>query len=66
MQHQNLFVFDIETIPDCNAAKKLLNMPDADTKELREAIENYHLDITNQKSSFFKTAIPQNYYNWFS
>ena len=54
MQHQNLFVFDIETIPDCKAAKKLLNMPDANIKELRNALENYHLDITNQKSSFLR------------
>lgn len=54
MQHQNLFVFDIETIPDCNAAKKLLNLPEASEQELREALTQYHLNITNQTNSFLR------------
>lgn len=54
MQHQNLFVFDIETIPDLNAAKNLLSLPDASTKELREGLVKYHLDLTDQKNSFLR------------
>ncbi len=54
MQHQNLFVFDIETIPDTKAAQNLLDLKDANESELREALTQYHLDITNQKNSFLR------------
>ena len=54
MQHQNLFVFDIETIPDISAAKKLLKLENAKEKEVRKALEQYHLELTNQKSSFLR------------
>jgi len=54
MQHQNLFVFDIETIPDLKAAQNLLSLPNASNKELREALVKYHLDITDQKNSFLR------------
>jgi hypothetical protein len=54
MQHQNLFVFDIETIPDLKAAQNLLDLPKASDQELREALVKYHLDITDQKNSFLR------------
>lgn len=54
MQHQNLFVFDIETIPDIKAAKRLLNLETNDKKQLREALTKYHLDITDGKNSFLR------------
>ncbi len=54
MQHQNLFVLDIETIPDTNAAKNLLDLPNASQEELREGLTKYHLDITDQKNSFLR------------
>lgn len=54
MQHQNLFVFDIETIADTKAAKNLLNLPDASEAELREGLTKYHLDLTAQKNSFLR------------
>jgi predicted PolB exonuclease-like 3'-5' exonuclease len=54
MQHQNLFVFDIETIPDTKAAKNLLSMPNASESELRTALTDYHLDITGGKNSFLR------------
>lgn len=54
MQHQNLFVFDIETIPDLKAARNLLDMKDAPDKEVKEAIIKYHLDLTDQKNSFLR------------
>lgn len=59
MQHQNLFVFDIETVPDLKAAKNLLNMPDASAAELREALTKYHLDITDGKNSFLRQPFHQ-------
>ena len=54
MQHQNLFVFDIETIPDLNAAQNLLGLEKPTDSELREALVKYHLDLTDQKNSFLR------------
>lgn len=54
MQHQNLFVFDIETIPDTNAAKRLLDLQTDDKNLLREGLTNYHLKITDGKNSFLR------------
>lgn len=54
MQHQNLFVFDIETIPDTKAAKNLLNLENASESELRQGLVKYHLDLTDQKNSFLR------------
>jgi predicted PolB exonuclease-like 3'-5' exonuclease len=59
MQHQNLFVFDIETIPDLKAAKNLLSLPDASNKELRDELVKYHLNITDQKNSFLRQPFHQ-------
>jgi predicted PolB exonuclease-like 3'-5' exonuclease len=54
MQHQNLFVFDIETIPDLEAAKNLLDLPNASAKDLRQGLIDYHLKITEGKNSFLR------------
>jgi len=54
MQHQNLFVFDIETIPDVTAARNLLGLDKATDAEVREALVKYHLDLTDQKNSFLR------------
>lgn len=59
MQHQKLFVFDIETVPDINAAKNLLDAPNATKSELREGLTKYHLDITDQKNSFLRQPFHQ-------
>lgn len=59
MQHQNLFVFDIETIPDLSAAKNLLDLPNASKEELRQGLTKYHLDITDQKNSFLRQPFHQ-------
>lgn len=48
MKHRNLFVFDIETVPDLKTAENLLG-PQVDMKE---ALDNYHLDITKGANSF--------------
>jgi 3'-5' exonuclease len=42
MLHKNLFIFDIETIPDTEAAKSLLNLKTDDVSELRKALAEYH------------------------
>ena len=59
MQHQNLFVFDIETIPDINSGKKLLDLKTNDTNDLRQALVNYHLEITDNKNSFLRQPFHQ-------
>lgn len=52
MQHQNLFVFDIETVPDTDAAFNLTGETSPDTEVRRQAIEDYHLGVTDGKNSF--------------
>ena len=52
MLHQNLFVFDIETVPDTDAAPNLTGETSPDREVRRAAIEQYHLDITDGKNSF--------------
>lgn len=52
MQHQNLFVFDIETIPDTDAVPNLTGFDDPDTAKRRAEIERYHLEITDGRNSF--------------
>lgn len=52
MQHQNLFVFDIETVPDTDSAPNLTGVTDPDVAARRAAIEQYHLDITDGKNAF--------------
>ncbi|XWO14187.1 3'-5' exonuclease [Candidatus Hepatincola sp. Pdp] len=49
-----IFVFDIETIPDDEAAIPLLggNLPNIEAK--REALTNYHLALTDGKNSFLR------------
>lgn len=54
MQHNSLFVFDIETIPDADAAKNLLGLETNNKEELRQALTDYHLKITDGKNSFLR------------
>ncbi|MBL6665251.1 MAG: 3'-5' exonuclease [Rickettsiales bacterium] len=54
MQHQNLFIFDIETIPDVDSGANLLDMKDSSKEEIREAMSKYHLDITDGRSDFLR------------
>ncbi len=50
--HQNLFVFDIETIPDTDAVRNLTGSVETDIAKLRQELEQYHLDITDNKNAF--------------
>ncbi len=59
MQQQNLFIFDIETIPDLEAARNLLNLPNASDEELRQGLIDYHLKITDGKNSFLRQPFHQ-------
>ncbi len=52
--HQTLFVFDIETIPDTEAAYNLTGTKETDENLLRKELEDYHLDITSGKNSFLR------------
>lgn len=57
MLHQTLFVFDIETVPDTEAAAGLLGrdaVEGKNTEELQQALEQYHLDITGGKNAFLR------------
>lgn len=59
MQHQNLFVFDIETIADISSAKNLLNIQSEDVLKLRQALKDYHLEITDGRSDFLRQCFHQ-------
>ena len=52
MQHQNLFVFDIETIPDTDAVPNLTGFDDPDIAARRIELERYHLEITDGRNAF--------------
>jgi len=52
MQHQSLFVFDIETVPDPDAVTNLTGFEGGDAAERRAALERYHLDITEGRNPF--------------
>ena len=54
MQHQSLFVFDIETVPDVDLVRDLTGCESNDINELRGELTNYHLKITDGKNSFPK------------
>lgn len=52
MSHQNLFVFDIETVPDTDAVPNLTGFDQPDTDARRAELERYHLDITDGRNAF--------------
>lgn len=52
--HKNLFVFDIETIPDVESARNLLGDYDSKDEVIIEKLRQYHLDITDGKNSFIR------------
>lgn len=54
MRHPNLFVFDVETIPDTEATERLLGLDAGvyDPQSLRDSLAQYHLEITNGKNDF--------------
>ena len=54
MQHQNLFVFDIETVPDTDAVPNLTGFDDPDVAKRRQELVRYHLEKTDRKNPFLR------------
>ena len=52
MQHRNLLVFDIETVPDTEAVFNLTGFTEPDEAARRAEIERYHLEITEGRNAF--------------
>ena len=52
MQHQTLFVFDIETVPDTDAVPNLTGFREPGEEARRAELERYHLEITDGHSGF--------------
>ncbi len=60
MLRKNLFIFDIETVPDLRAAANLLDKPlDTDPEILLQELEEYHLKITDGRNAFFRQPFHQ-------
>jgi predicted PolB exonuclease-like 3'-5' exonuclease len=54
MSLSSLFIFDIETIPDTDAAPHLTGIDSDDVEARRQALTDYHLEITDGKNSFLR------------
>jgi|TARA_R110002124_G_scaffold65102_1_gene178154 predicted PolB exonuclease-like 3'-5' exonuclease len=54
MQHRNLFVFDIETVPDTDAVPALTGFDDPDIQARRDELSRYHLEITDGRNDFHR------------
>ena len=52
MTPNECFVFDIETIPDAAASRRLLNQPELDDAAAREALSHYFLEKTDGRNDF--------------
>ena len=52
MQHQSLFVFDIETVPDTRAVPNLTGFAEPHVAARRAELERYHLDVTDGRNPF--------------
>lgn len=52
MQHQSLFVFDIETVPDTDVVPNLTGFESPGIEERRQELERYHLEKTGGKNAF--------------
>ncbi len=52
LQHQNLFVFDIETVPDTDAVPNLTGFDEPNVEARRAEMDRYHLEITDGRNSF--------------
>ncbi len=52
MQHRNLLVFDIETVPDTEAVFNLTGFAESDEAARRAELERYHLEITDGRNAF--------------
>ena len=46
MIHKNIFVFDIETVPDTEAVECLTGFESDNVAELRQKLEEYHIEVS--------------------
>ncbi len=49
---RDIIVFDIETVPDADAARRLLHLENADDGMARDALRDYFLEKTNGQNDF--------------
>lgn len=49
---RDIFVFDIETVPDADAARRLLRQPDLTDAEARDALAAWFLEKTDGRNDF--------------
>lgn len=49
---RDVIVFDIETVPDASAARRLLRLPEAGDSEARDALSDYFLEKTDGRNDF--------------
>ena len=54
MGFSSLLVFDIETVPDVDACRNLMGFEAGDRISGQEALENYHLEITDGRNPFLR------------
>jgi len=52
MMQRDIIVFDIETIPDAAASRRLLNTPEQSDVEARNALSDYFLEKTDGRNDF--------------
>lgn len=50
----SIVVFDIETVPDVELCKNLTGLDEEDVAKQRQAMEDYHLQITDGKNPFLR------------
>ncbi|MBI5136622.1 MAG: 3'-5' exonuclease [Nitrospirae bacterium] len=51
---RHIFVFDIETVPDLDAGRRLLDLPGASDAQVAEALKAYHLQVTDGRNDFLR------------
>lgn len=49
---RDVIVFDIETVVDADAARRLLHLPDLTDSEARDALSDYFLEKTEGRNDF--------------
>ncbi|MAH83071.1 MAG: 3'-5' exonuclease [Rhodospirillaceae bacterium TMED8] len=52
MQHKNLFVFDIETVPDTDVVPNLTGFTNPDKDARFAELERYHMEVSGGRSPF--------------
>jgi len=59
MMQRDVIVFDIETVVDADASRRLLRQPDLDDSEVRDALAVYFLEKTDGRNDFARQPFHQ-------